>query len=152
VIAEIADRGTMLTLGSSFNVKPIATQVEDVADVERALASLAAGANGGLIVNSDISRSAIVWPSSQRQLAVPAIYPFAFFTDAGGLAAYGTDIPICGDALRRTLIASCAARSRLICRSKRRPSSSLSSTSRPPRYSASTCRPTLIARADEVIE
>jgi ABC-type uncharacterized transport system substrate-binding protein len=93
VIAEIADRGTMLTLGSSFNVKPIATQVEDVADVERALASLAAGANGGLIVNSDISRSAIVWPSSQRQLAVPAIYPFAFFTDAGGLAAYGTDIP-----------------------------------------------------------
>ena len=79
----------------SFNVKPIAIPVEDVADVERALASLAAGANGGLIVNSDIftarNRVAIITAAARHR--VPAIYPFAFFTDAGGLVAYGTDIP-----------------------------------------------------------
>ena len=70
MIAEIADRGTMLTLGSSFNVKPIATPVENVADVERVLASLAAGANGGLIVNSDIftvrNRVAIITAAARR--------------------------------------------------------------------------------------
>ena len=79
----------------SFKVQPIATPVEDVADIERALASLAAGANGGLIVNSDIftsrNRAAIVAAAARHR--VPAIYPFAFFTAAGGLAAYGTDIP-----------------------------------------------------------
>jgi putative ABC transport system substrate-binding protein len=66
-----------------------------VADIERALASLAAGANGGLIVNSDIftsrNRASIVAAAARHR--VPAIYPFAFFTAAGGLAAYGTDIP-----------------------------------------------------------
>jgi putative ABC transport system substrate-binding protein len=79
----------------SFNVRPIAIPVEDVADVERVLASLAAGANGGLIVNSDIftarNRVAIITAAARHR--VPAIYPFAFFTDAGGLVAYGTDIP-----------------------------------------------------------
>ena len=44
------------------------------------------------------------------------------------------------------------ARSRPICRSSSRPSSNWSSTSRPPRRSASTVPPTLLARADEVIE
>jgi putative ABC transport system substrate-binding protein len=66
-----------------------------VADVDRALASLAAEANGGLIVNSDIftarNRVAIITAAARHR--VPAIYPFAFFTDAGGLVAYGTDIP-----------------------------------------------------------
>ena len=42
--------------------------------------------------------------------------------------------------------------SRRICRSCKRPNSSLSSTSRPPGCSASTVPPTLLARADEVIE
>ena len=65
----------------SFNVQPIATPVEDVADVELALASLAAGANGGLIVNSDVfttrNRAAIIAAAARHR--VPAIYPFAYF-------------------------------------------------------------------------
>jgi putative ABC transport system substrate-binding protein len=77
----------------SFNVQPIATPVEDVADVELALASLAAGANGGLIVNSDAfttrNRAAIIAAAAHHR--VPAIYPFAYFVTSGGLAAYGSD-------------------------------------------------------------
>jgi putative ABC transport system substrate-binding protein len=78
----------------SFNVQPIAVPVEDAADVEPALASLAAGANGGLIVNSDVfttrHRVAIIAAAARHRVA--AIYPFAYFAADGGLAAYGTDI------------------------------------------------------------
>ena len=61
--------------------------------VELALASLAAGANGGLIVNSDAfttrNRAAIIAAAAHHR--VPAIYPFAYFVTSGGLAAYGSD-------------------------------------------------------------
>jgi putative ABC transport system substrate-binding protein len=78
----------------SFNVESIATPVEDMAGVEHALASLAAGANGGLVVNADIfatrNRAAIIAAAARHR--VPAIYPFAFFVTGGGLVAYGCDV------------------------------------------------------------
>ena len=77
-----------------FNVQPISTPVEDVVDIERAVAPLAVGANGGLIVNSDVfttrHRAAIIAAVARHR--VPAIYPFAYFAADGGLAAYGTDV------------------------------------------------------------
>jgi len=78
----------------SINVQPIPTPVEDMAGVEHALASLAAGANGGLVVNADIfatrNRAAIIAAAARHR--VPAVYPFAFFALSGGLVAYGCDI------------------------------------------------------------
>jgi putative ABC transport system substrate-binding protein len=77
----------------SFNLQPIAIPVQDIADVENALASLAAGKNGGLIVNSDIfmlsNRAAIIEAAARYR--VPAIYPNDYFAADGGLIAYGTD-------------------------------------------------------------
>jgi putative ABC transport system substrate-binding protein len=77
----------------SFQVQPIAMPVEDAADIERALASLGAGGNGGLIVDSDIfaarHRVAIIAAAARHR--VPAIYPFILFVADGGLVAYGTD-------------------------------------------------------------
>ena len=77
-----------------FKVQPISTPVEDVVDIERAVAPLAVGANGGLIVNSDVfttrHRAAIIAAAARHR--VPAIYPFAYFAADGGLAAYGTDV------------------------------------------------------------
>ena len=77
-----------------FNVQPISTPVEDVVDIERAVAALAVGANGGLIVNSDVfttrHRAAIIAAAARHRM--PAIYPFAYFAADGGLAAYGTDV------------------------------------------------------------
>jgi putative ABC transport system substrate-binding protein len=78
----------------SINVQPIATPVEDMAGIERALTSLAAGANGGLVVNADIfatrNREAIIAAAARHR--VPAVYPFAFFAVSGGLVAYGCDV------------------------------------------------------------
>jgi putative ABC transport system substrate-binding protein len=77
----------------SFQVQPIAIPVEDATDIERALASLGAGGNGGLIVDSDIfaarNRVAIIAAAARER--VPAIYPFALWVADGGLVAYGTD-------------------------------------------------------------
>ncbi len=79
--------------GPSFQVQPIAMPVEDPAGIERALASLGAGGNGGLVVNSDIfaarNRAAIIAAAARQR--VPAIYPFILFVADGGLVAYGAD-------------------------------------------------------------
>jgi putative ABC transport system substrate-binding protein len=82
------------TAAPSFNVQPIEAPVQDVADIERVLASLAVGATGGLIVNSDVFttryRADIIDAAARHR--VPAIYPFSYFAADGGLIAYGTDI------------------------------------------------------------
>jgi putative tryptophan/tyrosine transport system substrate-binding protein len=58
------------------------------------MALLAAGASGGLIVNSDIfmsrNRAAIIAAAARHR--VPAIYPFSFYAASGGLIAYGSDL------------------------------------------------------------
>jgi putative tryptophan/tyrosine transport system substrate-binding protein len=82
------------TAARSFNMEPTALPVEEMAGVEPALASLVSGANGGLLVNADIfatrNREAIIATVARHR--VPAIYPFAFFVASGGLVAYGCDI------------------------------------------------------------
>ena len=67
------------------------------------------------------------------------------FVEAGGLMSYGGKLPgpfrRAGDYVDKIF----AGRNRPICRSSSRPNSSWSSTSRPPRRSASTIPPTLLA-------
>ena len=78
----------------SFSVAPIAAAVRDPADVDRVFDALAREPNGGLIVFPDISmtnyREAIISLAARHRL--PAIYPFRFFADSGGLMSYGTDV------------------------------------------------------------
>ena len=117
--------------------------------------TFARATNGGLIVTASPSamrhRDPIVTLAARHRL--PAVYSFRYYVAAGGLISYGPD-PI--DQYRR------AAGLRRPHPQRReagrpagassRPSSSWSSTSRPPRRSASTVPPSLLARADEVIE
>ena len=83
---------------------------------------------------------------------VPAIYAFRAFPASGGLMSYGMDmISVYRDAaayVDRIL----RGEKPTTCRCRRRPNSSWSSISRPPKRSDSTLPPTLLARADEVIE
>src|SRR5262245_40331150 len=62
--------------------------------VDRMLDMLAREPNGGLMVLPDISmtnyREAIVALAARHR--VPAIYPFRFFAESGGLMSYGTDV------------------------------------------------------------
>jgi putative tryptophan/tyrosine transport system substrate-binding protein len=79
---------------SSFSVSPIAAAVRDPADVDRVFDALAREPSGGLMVLPDISmtnyRETIIALAARHR--VPAIYPFRFFAESGGLMSYGTDV------------------------------------------------------------
>jgi putative ABC transport system substrate-binding protein len=74
--------------------------VRDPPEIERALVSFAPGSNGGLIVTSSPSaarhRDLIVRLAARHR--VPAVYSFRYYVTDGGLMSYGPD-PI--DPLRR---------------------------------------------------
>ena len=122
-------------------------------EIDAAFASFARERPDALFV------AAMVFTTRRVQLAqlaahhaIPATYGSREFAEAGGLMSYGPSL--------RMLIARSAfmpdafsrAPSPRTCQSCSRPSSSWSSTSRPPGCSASPCRRSVLARADEVIE
>jgi putative tryptophan/tyrosine transport system substrate-binding protein len=65
----------------------------DAADIERGLDSLAREPNGGVLVLSDPSTQLhldlIITLAARHRL--PAVYPFRWFVTSGGLASYGVD-------------------------------------------------------------
>ena len=68
-----------------FPVDPLST-----AEIEHALTAFARSANGGLIVTSGstaFARDLIIALASRHRL--PAIYPFRYFAQSGGLISYG---------------------------------------------------------------
>src|SRR5262249_44817360 len=68
--------------------------VRDVGEMERAIAALASSPNGSLIVTANplavVHRKLIVSLAAHHKL--PAIYFERFFVAAGGLIAYGPDL------------------------------------------------------------
>jgi putative ABC transport system substrate-binding protein len=86
--------GPVEAAAPSFSVTPIAAPVRAAADVDHVFDSLARESNGGLMVLSDISmtnhREAIIALAARHR--VPAVYPFRYFAASGGLMSYGTDV------------------------------------------------------------
>jgi putative ABC transport system substrate-binding protein len=77
----------------SLAIELVPTTVENSeADIKRAIESFAAAPNGGLVVQPDtttvVRRDLIVALAAQNRL--PAVYPFRLFVDGGGLMAYST--------------------------------------------------------------
>ena len=75
-------------------VTPIA--VRDVNEMERSVAAFGRGSNGSLIVAfgsaATIHRQAIIASAAQHRL--PVVYPLRYFATAGGLVSYGADLAI----------------------------------------------------------
>jgi putative ABC transport system substrate-binding protein len=82
------------TAAASFGVEAIVAPVRDWSELESVVGALAREPNGGLIVMPDSSllahRSEITSLAARYRL--PAIYPFRFFTQLGGLLSYGNDL------------------------------------------------------------
>ncbi len=78
---------------TSFAVEGIAAPVHDSSEVESVVAAHAREPNGGLIVMpsafATIHRMEIT--SLAARYSLPAVYPFRFFTQLGGLLSYGND-------------------------------------------------------------
>ena len=78
---------------SALGMRPIAMPVRGVGEMETAVKSFTRDPNGGLVVLSDtfnvVNRKLIIGLAAQYRL--PAIYFFRFFVTDGGLVSYGVD-------------------------------------------------------------
>jgi putative ABC transport system substrate-binding protein len=81
------------TTARDLGVEPLEASVRDIAEVEATIAMLARGPGGGLVVMptsfNGTNRGAIISQAARYRL--PAMYPYRFFTTDGGLASYGID-------------------------------------------------------------
>jgi putative ABC transport system substrate-binding protein len=77
-----------------IRVETMAMPIGNAASIEPAFAALKSVDHVGIIVQPDITttanRTQILAMAAKHHL--PAVYPFAFFTAEGGLAAYGIDV------------------------------------------------------------
>ena len=77
----------------TFKVQLTSAAVRDTAEIERAIAAIAAGADGGLIVLPGPAPSArrdrIIALAAKHRL--PAVFAFRYWVLSGGLASYGID-------------------------------------------------------------
>ena len=85
--------GAIQAVAPSFGVELSPVDVREADEIERAVAAFAPGSNGGLIVSSSgfavRHRQLIVTLAAKHRL--PAVYPFRVYATAGGLISYGPD-------------------------------------------------------------
>ena len=79
---------------AALAVEAIVAPVRDRSELESVIAATAREANGGLIVMTDsfmtVHRTEITALAARYRL--PAVYPFRYFAEVGGLLSYGNDV------------------------------------------------------------
>ena len=85
---------TFIESAKDFHITPITAEVRSSEEIETAMADLGATPGSGLIVMPDnftsFHRELIV--SLAARLRIPAIYPYRYFVNEGGLLSYGIDV------------------------------------------------------------
>ena len=85
--------GAVQALAPSLGVELRPVDVRDAAEIERAVTAFAHGSNGGLIVfgspGATIHRDLIIALAAKHRL--PVVYSASYFVAAGGLISYGPD-------------------------------------------------------------
>jgi len=80
-------------MATSLAIELVPSPIENAADIERSVESLAQLPNVGLVLPPDattvVHRSLIIELAARHRL--PAVYPFRLFVAAGGLMSYGID-------------------------------------------------------------
>jgi ABC-type uncharacterized transport system substrate-binding protein len=77
----------------ALGLELVATHVESTSDIERSITEFARGANGALVVPPDLTTAAHhdLFVALAAQHRLPAVYAFSYIVAAGGLMSYGTD-------------------------------------------------------------
>jgi len=85
---------------ASFRVEAITAPVRNMSELESVIAEQARQPNSGLIVMADpfMASRRVEVTSLAARLRLPAISPYRFYTEAGGLLSYGNDVT---DSFRR---------------------------------------------------
>ncbi len=91
-----ADAGYLQTISPyapTFGVELFNYPVSDAVEIERAVGSIADKPNGSLVVlpgsSPSVHRDLIIALAERNRL--PAVYPFRYWPESGGLASYGID-------------------------------------------------------------
>jgi putative ABC transport system substrate-binding protein len=91
--AGLGQLGAIQTAAPSFGVELRPVDVRDAGEIERAVGAFARSSNGGLIVTAsglaNVHRDLIIALAARHKL--PAVYYERFFVAAGGLVSYGPD-------------------------------------------------------------
>src|SRR5215470_14846678 len=78
---------------TKLKVRPITAEVHDASEIENAITKLGRESESGLILVPDnfmsVHRDLII--SLTTQFRIPAIYPYRYFAETGGLVSYGVD-------------------------------------------------------------
>lgn len=86
--------GSVEAAASSLGVHAIAAPAHNAEEIEHVFSSLAGDADVGVVIMPDIfngiHRNLII--STANRLRIPAVYAFKFFAASGGLASYGIDL------------------------------------------------------------
>jgi putative ABC transport system substrate-binding protein len=93
IAAGAGQYGVLQAVAPAFGIEVTPAGVRDPSEIEAAIAAFAEGADGGLIVTGNapavVHRSLIISLAAKHRL--PAVYPFRFFVTDGGLISYGPD-------------------------------------------------------------
>jgi putative tryptophan/tyrosine transport system substrate-binding protein len=86
--------GAIQSVASAFGVELSPVNIRDVPEIERAVAAFASSQNGGLIVTASglavVHRDLVVTLAARHRL--PAVYWDRFYVASGGLISYGVDL------------------------------------------------------------
>jgi putative ABC transport system substrate-binding protein len=93
IAAGSGQLGAIQAVAPSFGVELSPVGVRDAGEIERAVTAFARGSNGGVIVTGStaalIHRQLIITLANRHRL--PAVYPFRYYAAGGGLLSYGPD-------------------------------------------------------------
>jgi putative ABC transport system substrate-binding protein len=85
--------GAFMEAAAKYKVQPIIAEVHDPAEIENTITKLGGETGSGVALVPDnfmtVHRELII--SLTAQFRIPAIYPYRYFAEAGGLLSYGVD-------------------------------------------------------------
>jgi len=93
ISAGLGQWGAIQSAAPSLGLEVIPVNVRDANEIERGIAAFARKSNGGLVVSGSARvvahRNLVIALAARHKL--PAVYPQRFYVDAGGLISYGPD-------------------------------------------------------------
>jgi putative ABC transport system substrate-binding protein len=85
---------SFMASAKEFHVTPVAAEVHSPVDIETTMADLGATSGSGLIVMAGnfIADNRQLVISLAARYRIPAVYPYRYYVDEGGLLSYGVDV------------------------------------------------------------
>ena len=94
IATGIGQFAVLQAMAPPLGIEVIPVNARDAGEIEHSIAAFARSPNGGLVVTggqATVHRELIAKRAAQHRL--PAVYPYRFYVDEGGLISYGPDLP-----------------------------------------------------------